>query len=619
MIAGAAGIFRGLFQGDKSLNENWVILAKRADFDAIGRHFGIDPVIARVMRNRDMTEIPEMEMYLNGTKDDLYDPHLLKDADKAAGIIRGKIGQQKKIRIIGDYDMDGVMSTYILLKALRRLGADVDYVIPERIRDGYGLNEHLVRQAAEDGVDTILTCDNGIAAVEQIRLAKDLGMTVIVTDHHEIRHEPVPREGDAGQKNAPDEDIREILPDADATVNPKQNACSYPFDGLCGSAVAFKLVQVLYEQEGIDPSYADEFLEFAGFATVGDVMDLIGENRILAKLGIDMLRRTKNTGMQALIREKNVQKDRIGTYQIGFVLGPCLNASGRLETAQYSLNLLLSDDPEKADAMARELSELNETRKKMTDQAVKQAMDLVRDKGYDRDLVMVIFLPDCHESLAGLVAGRLREFYHRPVFVVTRGEENCKGSARSTEEYSMYEEMCRCSDLFTQFGGHPMAAGFSIKEENIDALRTRLNELTTLTEEDLIPKVLIDADMPIDYINMDLVRQLDLLEPCGKGNRRPLFADRNLEIVSLRVGGKSKPVTRMKLKSSRGRIIDAVYFGDIENLRSALEQKYDGIVAKDTISGRCTHHASLHFTYHPEINNFLNEEKIELKITGMKA
>ncbi len=601
------------------MNENWVILTKRADFDAIGRHFGIDPVIARVMRNRDLTEIPEMEMYLNGTEKDLFDPHLLKDADKAAGILCGKIGRKEKIRIIGDYDIDGIMSTYILLKALRRLGAEADYVIPERIRDGYGLNEHLVIQASEDGIDTILTCDNGIAAVEQVRLAKDRGMTVIVTDHHEIMHETCPSRSDKGAEDAPAEVRREVLPDADAVVNPKQNACPYPFDGLCGSAVAFKLVQVLYEREGIDPSEADEFLEFAGFATVGDVMDLVGENRILAKLGIDMLRSTKNTGMQALIREKNVRKDRIGTYQIGFVLGPCLNASGRLETAQYSLNLLLSDDPKEAEILAGKLSELNETRKRMTDQAVKEAMDLVTDRGYDRDLVMVIFLPDCHESLAGLVAGRLREFYHRPVFVVTRGEENCKGSARSVEEYSMYEEMCRCAELFTQFGGHPMAAGFSLKEENIDALRTRLNELTTLTEEDLIPKVLIDADMPVDYINMNLTRQLDLLEPCGKGNRRPLFADRNLEIVSLRVGGKSKPVIRMKLKSPGGKIMDAVYFGDIENLRSALEQKYDRFVAKDTISGRCTHHASLHFTYHPEINDYFDEEKIELKITGMKA
>ncbi len=581
------------------MNENWVISAKRADFNGIADHFGIDPVIARIMRNRDMTELSEMETFLYGTQKDLHDAHLLKDADKAAQILGEKIRQKKRIRIIGDYDMDGVMSTYILLKALRRVGADVDFVIPERVRDGYGLNEHLVTQAAEDGIDTILTCDNGISAVEQVRLAKELGMTVIVTDHHEIPHD--------------------ALPEADAIVNPKQTDCPYPFNGLCGSAVAFKLVQVLYEQEGIALSEADEFLEFAGFATVGDVMDLVGENRILAKLGIAMLRRTQNIGMQALIREKRVRQDRIGTYHIGFVLGPCLNASGRLETAQFSLELLLCEDPAQAAVLAEKLSEINETRKQMTDQAVKQAREIIREQGYDRDKVMLIFLPDCHESLAGLVAGRIREFYHRPAFVVTRSEEGCKGSARSTEEYSMYEEMCRCSDLFTQFGGHPMAAGFSLPEENIDPLRERLNELTTLTDEDLVPKVIIDADMPIDYIHTDLVRQLDLLEPCGKGNRKPLFADRNLEIISLRIGGKKNPVIRMRLRSQNGRILDAVYFGDIENLRSSLEQKYDALTAEDTINGRCTHHASLHFTYCPEIDSYFGDDRIELKITGMKA
>ncbi len=581
------------------MNENWVISAKRADFKGIGEHFGIDPVIARVMRNRGLTELSEMETYLYGGKEDLHDPHLLKDVDKAAQILGGKIRQEKRIRIIGDYDMDGIMSTYILLQALRRIGADVDSVIPERIRDGYGLNEHLVTQASEDGIDTILTCDNGISAVEQVRLAKELGMTVIVTDHHEIPHD--------------------ALPEADAIVNPKQEDCPYPFKGLCGSAVAFKLVQVLYEQEGIARSEADEFLEFVGFATVGDVMELIGENRILAKLGIERLRRTRNVGMQALISEKRVRRDRLGTYHIGFVLGPCLNASGRLETAQYSLELLLSEDPAQAAELAAQLSDINETRKQMTEQAVRQARNLIREQEYERDKVMVLFLPECHESLAGLVAGRIREFYHRPVFVVTRGEEGCKGSARSTEEYSMYEEMCKCSELFTQFGGHPMAAGFSMKEENIDPLRTRLNQLTTLTDADLIPKVIIDADMPIDYIHPDLVRQLDLLEPCGKGNRKPLFADRNLEILSLRIGGKKKPVTRMRLKSEGGRIMDAVYFGDIENLRSALEQKYDKITADDTINGRCTHQASLHFTYCPEISDFYGEERIEIKITGMKS
>ncbi len=582
------------------MEENWVVAAKKADFDAIGKELGVDPVIVRVMRNRGMTDVSEMREYLNGSREDLHDPHLLKDSDKTAGILGEKIRLRKRIRIIGDYDIDGIMSVYIFFKALQRVGADVDYVFPERVRDGYGLNEHLVNQAADDGIDTILTCDNGIAAVDQIRLAKNLGMTVLVTDHHEIPH------GD--------------LPEADAIVNAKQCDCPYPFKELCGSAVAFKVAQVLYEQEGIAVSEADEFLEFVGFATVGDIVDLVGENRILAKLAIQMLGRTKNVGMRALIREKNVRQDRINTYIIGFVLGPCFNASGRLQTAQQALDLILCRDPEQAEVLAKNLSEINETRKAMTEQAQRQAMDIIEAEGYDKDKVIVVFMPDCHESLAGLVAGRIRETYNRPAFVVTRGAEDCKGSARSIEKYSMYEEMSRCSELFTKFGGHPMAAGFSLKEENIDVLRKRLNELTTLTDEDLIPKVVIDAVMPIDYISFRLLEQLEEVEPCGKGNPSPLFADRNLEIISLQTGGKKKPVIRMRLRSSGGRILDAVYFGDIENLRLSLLEKYDILTAEDTLKGRCTHHASLHFTYSPTIDDYYRDEKrIELRIRGIKA
>ncbi len=582
------------------MEENWVVAAKKADFNAIGKELGVDPVIVRIMRNRGLTDISEMRKYLTGGREDLHDPHLLKDADRTAQILGEKISRGRRIRIIGDYDIDGIMSTYIFFKALRRVGANVDYVFPERVRDGYGINENLVTQAAEDGIDTILTCDNGIAAINPIRLAKELGMTALVTDHHEIPHEG--------------------LPEADAIVNAKQSDCPYPFKELCGSAVAFKVTQVLYEQEGIAVSEADEFLEFAGFATVGDIVDLVGENRILAKLALQMLRHTKNAGMRALIREKNVRPDRFNTYIIGFVLGPCFNASGRLETAQKAMDLILCSDPAQAEVLARELAEINETRKDMTEKAQQQAMGIIEAKGYDRDKVIVVYMPDCHESLAGLVAGRIREAYNRPAFVVTRGIEDCKGSARSIEKYSMYEEMCKCGELFTKFGGHPMAAGFSLKEENIDVLRKRLNELTTLTEEDLIPKVVIDAVMPIDYISFKLLEQLEEIEPCGKGNASPLFADRNLEIVSLQVGGKKKPVIRMRLRSSGGRMLNAVYFGDIENLRSALEKKYDKLTADDTIRGRCTHHASLHFTYSPTIDDYYpDERRIELRINGIKA
>ncbi len=581
------------------MKETWVIAAKKADFRGIADRLGVDPVLVRIMVNRGLQTPEEMEEYLRGGRESLHDPHLLKDVDTAARILGEKIRAKAPIRVIGDYDVDGIMSTYILDRALRRLGASVDTVIPDRVADGYGLNEHLVTQAADAGIDTILTCDNGIAAVSQIALAKERGMTVIVTDHHEVP---------------------EALPPADAIVNPKQRDCPYPYKGLCGAAVAWKLVQVLYEQAGVPADEADAWIEYVGFATVADVMDLAGENRTLVRLALAMLRETQNLGMRALIREKGVAPERISAYHIGYVLGPCLNASGRLETAQRSLALLLSETEEEAARQARELVELNEERKRMTEDAVEEAQALVEREEYDRDRVMLVFLPNCHESLAGLVAGRLRETYYRPVFVVTRGEDGCKGSGRSIEAYSMYEEMCRCADLFTQFGGHPMAAGFSLPEEHIDPLRTRLNEQTTLTEEDLIPKVTIDVPMPIGYITMDLIRQLEMLEPCGKGNRKPIFADRRpLEIVQCRVVGERRSVVRMRLADPDGRQVDAVYFGGVDDLRLSLGEKYDIVTADDTVAGRCTHHASLYFTYEPRVDEYFREPRIELRITGFRA
>ncbi len=607
------------------MKKKWVVAAKRADFNAIGAHFGVDPVIARIMRNRGMTELSEMELYLHGERKDLYDPHLLKDADRAAAILSEKIHSGQRIRILGDYDADGIQSTYILLKALRRVEASVsetgnfaggsrsdekrrgqsaiDAVIPDRMRDGYGLNEHLVTRAFEDGVDTILTCDNGIAAIEQIHRAKELGMTVIVTDHHEV-----PFEEKDGVR-------REVLPEADAIVNPKQAECRYPFPGLCGAAVAWKLVQVLYEQERIPGSEADVFLENVGFATVTDVMELQGENRILVKLGLERLRRTKNKGMRALILQRNLDADTLKCYHIGFVLGPCLNATGRLETAHLSLELLLCEDEKKAAVLAQEIIELNENRKSMTEYAALAAAQIIEEKRYDRDKVIVVFLPDCHESLAGIVAGRIRESYGRPAFVITRGEGVCKGSGRSVEVYSMYEEMCRCRELFVKFGGHPMAAGFSVREEDIDLLRKRLNEQTALTEGELQPKITIDLPLPIAYLREDLVCQLEMLEPFGKGNEKPVFADRNLEITSLRICGKEGRVIQMKLKNTAGLMMDAVYFGDPENLRLSLEEKYDKVVARDTMNGRCMHHARLDFIYYPEIDHYYAVPRIKLKIT----
>lgn len=589
------------------LKEKWVVSAKGADFKAIGEHFGIDPVIARIMRNRGLTDLDEMEYYLHGDEKDLIDPHLLKDVDLAAEIILKKVKEQKKIRIIGDYDIDGIQSTYILYCALKRIGAEADYVIPHRIRDGYGMNEHLVTQATEAGIDTILTCDNGISAIDQIHLAKELGMTVVVTDHHEV-----PYIEENGVR-------REKISEADAIVNPKQEACQYPFKKLCGAAVAWKLVQVLYEQAGIPVSEADRFIENAGFATVGDVMDLQGENRVLVKLGLKMLNQTQNIGMKALILQSNRKLGEIRSGDIGFGLGPCLNATGRLETARIALKLLLCESEAEAAVLAQEAVDLNNSRKLLTEQAVEVAKQMIADGGYENDRVFVIFLPDCHESLAGIVAGRIREAYHRPTLVITRGEEGAKGSGRSIEGYSMFEELNKCADLLSSFGGHPMAAGFSLPEENIEAFRRRLNEVCTLTEEELQAKVVIDVPMPIGYITFPLIEQLKLLEPFGKGNDKPVFADRNLVIERLKIYGPTGRVVQLTLHSSSGAKVQAVYFGDPDNLRLPLEEKYGKVVADDTMANRCVHNAALHFTYYPEIDTYYETPRVKLKITGISA
>ncbi|WP_243115655.1 MULTISPECIES: single-stranded-DNA-specific exonuclease RecJ [Clostridia] len=589
------------------MKEKWVVSAKGADFKAIGEHFGIDPVIARIMRNRGLTDLDEMEYYLHGDEKDLIDPHLLKDVDLAAEIILKKVKEQKKIRIIGDYDIDGIQSTYILYCALKRIGAEADYVIPHRIRDGYGMNEHLVTQAAEAGIDTILTCDNGISAIDQIHLAKELGMTVVVTDHHEV-----PYIEENGVR-------REKISEADAIVNPKQEACQYPFKKLCGAAVAWKLVQVLYEQAGISVSEADRFIENAGFATVGDVMDLQGENRVLVKLGLKMLNQTQNIGMKALILQSNRKLGEIRSGDIGFGLGPCLNATGRLETARIALKLLLCESEAEAAVLAQEAVDLNNSRKLLTEQAVEVAKQMIADGGYENDRVFVIFLPDCHESLAGIVAGRIREAYHRPTLVITRGEEGAKGSGRSIEGYSMFEELNKCADLLSSFGGHPMAAGFSLPEENIGAFRRRLNEVCTLTEEELQAKVVIDVPMPIGYITFPLIEQLKLLEPFGKGNDKPVFADRNLVIERLKIYGPTGRVVQLTLHSSSGAKVQAVYFGDPDNLRLPLEEKYGKVVADDTMANRCVHNAALHFTYYPEIDTYYETPRVKLKITGISA
>lgn len=562
-----------------------MVAAKRADFKGIGERFGIDQVTARIIRNRDVIGEKAIEKYLHGSRKDFYSPWLLKDMEKAVAILQEKIENRNRIRIIGDYDIDGVMSTYILLESLRGLGCDVDMMIPNRITDGYGINEHLIEQAWQEGRDTIITCDNGIAAVTQIRKAKDLGMTVIVTDHHEVPFEDL----EGGRK--------EILPPADAIVNPKQKACSYPFAGLCGAVVAMKVMEALYEKMAPEVDLVDKMLPFAGIATIGDVMDLQDENRILVKEGLQRLHHTTNLGLQELIRVNNLEPENISPYHIGFILGPCLNASGRLDTAKRALQLLLADSREEAAVLAGDLKNLNESRKEMTAQGLEKAIEQVESTSMMEDTVLVVFLPECHESLAGIIAGRLRERYHKPSFVLTRGEEGVKGSGRSIESYSMYEKLCECKEYLTKFGGHPMAAGLSLEEENVERFRRKLNEQSGLTEEDLVEKVTIDVPMPIHYIRKDLVQELSLLEPFGKGNEKPLFAQKNLWISQMRVFGKNRNVVKMRLTDENGYPMDGVYFGNGDEFAE---------------EGRGKREISI--VYYPDINMYQGRESLQVII-----
>ena len=562
-----------------------MVAAKRADFKGIGERFGIDQVTARIIRNRDVIGEKAIEKYLHGSRKDFYSPWLLKDMEKAVAILQEKIENRNRIRIIGDYDIDGVMSTYILLESLRGLGCDVDMMIPNRITDGYGINEHLIEQAWQEGRDTIITCDNGIAAVTQIRKAKDLGMTVIVTDHHEVPFEDL--EGER----------KEILPPADAIVNPKQKACSYPFAGLCGAVVAMKVMEALYEKMAPEVDLVDKMLPFAGIATIGDVMDLQDENRILVKEGLQRLHHTTNLGLQELIRVNNLEPENISPYHIGFILGPCLNASGRLDTAKRALQLLLADSREEAAVLAGDLKNLNESRKEMTAQGLEKAIEQVESTSMMEDTVLVVFLPECHESLAGIIAGRLRERYHKPSFVLTRGEEGVKGSGRSIESYSMYEKLCECKEYLTKFGGHPMAAGLSLEEENVERFRRKLNEQSGLTEEDLVEKVTIDVPMPIHYIRKDLVQELSLLEPFGKGNEKPLFAQKNLWVSQMRVFGKNRNVVKMRLTDENGYPMDGVYFGDGDSFAEEARGKQ-----------------KIAIVYYPDINMYQGRESLQVII-----
>lgn len=565
--------------------EKWMIYSKKADFQKIAEEFGIDPVIARLIRNRDVQDMEAIRSYLHGTLKELPSPWKMKDIDKAVEILKKKITQKKRIRIIGDYDIDGVTATCILLKGLRRLGADVDTYIPDRVKDGYGMHEQLIDKALEDRVDTILTCDNGIAAAEEIAYARKEGITVIITDHHDVPF----RDTENGRMW--------IIPEADAVINPKQSDCPYPNKNICGAVVAWKLIWALYEVSGIEKNEIWDFLEFAAIATVGDVMDLQGENRIIVKEGLKKLSNTSYEGLKALIRVNNLEGADITAYHVGFVLGPCINASGRLDTAARALELLCADNLDMAMKLADDLYDLNQIRKAMTEQGKEQAIQAIENSQMNEDRVLVVYLPECHESLAGIIAGRIREAYNKPVFVLTKSSEGVKGSGRSIEAYSMYEELVKCRDLLTQFGGHPMAAGLSMEEKNVEAFRRRLNENCTLTEQELIPKIMIDVPMPISYLTKQLTEQLKILEPFGKGNTKPLFAQKNLRAVGIRILGRNRNVAKMLLMDEHGNKMDAVYFGEASEFVTFVQT-----------------HETISVTYYPEINVYQGRETLQIVI-----
>ena len=571
--------------------EKWFVAMKKADFNGIAEKYQISPIIARLMRNRDVIGDEAIDFYLNGTVEDLYDGLLMKDMDRAVDILKEKIEEGKKIRVIGDYDIDGVNATYILQQGLAGLGADVDTDIPDRIKDGYGLNQMLIDRALEDDVDTIITCDNGIAAMNEIAYGKENGMTIVVTDHHEV-----PYLEENGEK-------KYLLPPADAVVDPHRADCEYPFKGLCGAAVAYKLVEVLYRVSGKSEQEVEHLqeslMENVAIATIGDVMDLVGENRVFVKKGLELLKTTKNEGLHALMQCTGVDTANLNTYHIGFVIGPCINAGGRLDTAKRALELLNASNRREAVTLAADLKELNDSRKEMTEEGVEEAVRQIESSSWKDDQVLVVYLPECHESIAGIIAGRIKERYYRPTFVLTKGETGVKGSGRSIEAYDMFAEMSRCRELFTKFGGHKLAAGLSLEEEKVEAFRKRINELADLTEEDLQMKVSIDMRLPFPYINEELIHELKILEPFGKGNGKPLFAESKLRVIQPRIFGKNRNVLKCRLEDQQGNQMEAVYFGEVEDCLRQMEKKQ-----------------IMSFTYYPSINEYMGRRTIQLTIVN---
>lgn len=590
--------------------ERWVVKNKKADFQAIMNKFGVSEVLARLMVNRGYETKEQIDEFLNLDLNRLHSPDSMKDMKKAVDIMENKIRQGEKIRIVGDYDVDGVISTYVLHTALKRCGADVDYEIPDRIKDGYGINISIIEAAKAEGIDTLITCDNGIAAMDQIERANELGMTVIITDHHDIFFT---KEDKVLEDGRVEETITYHVPKGAAVINPKQEECKYPFKGICGATVAYKFIVALYERLQIPKEEAFALLEFVAIATVCDVMDLVDENRIIVKTGLKMIQNTKNFGLKALMDVNGIHVSSLSAYHLGFIIGPCLNASGRLESAKLGLKLLQATNLEEALNKAVELKQLNDKRKEMTVEGTKKAIEMVESTTLKEDLVLVVYLPECHESLAGIIAGRLKEKYNKPAIVLTKAEHGAKGSARSIPEYNIYEELTRCKEFLLKYGGHPMAAGLSLEEDQIEPFRRALNQNTTLTKEDIIPKVSIDIVMPLGYVKEEIISELELLEPFGKGNTKPIFAERNLKIRKASVIGKNSNVLKMIVENQYGKIMDALFFGDVNEFQAYISEKYGYTELENMFAGK-NHNISLSVTYYPSVNEYGGNRTLQIII-----
>lgn len=586
-------------------NEKWLLRNRKVDLKAMSEKYKISQLLCKLMVNRDIIDENIINSYINPVYKYLHSPKTMKDVVIAVDIIKRKIQENKKIRIIGDYDVDGIISVFILYTALKKCGANVDYEIPDRIKDGYGINENIVKVAYDEGVDTIITCDNGISAIDQIQYAKDLGLTVIVTDHHDVPF--IEEDG-----------VRTFLSSqADAIINPKQIECEYKFKSICGAGVAFKLMEALYEEIGMDKEECYKLIEFVAIATVCDVVDLIDENRIFVKNGLEMLNNSKNIGINALKKACGLEDKEITAYHLGFVIGPCLNASGRLDSAKKGLELLLMEDDEEAKNLAQEIVDLNDARKNMTKEGVDRAINIIDSTDINNDNILVVYIPDIHESLAGIVAGRVKEKYNKPTIILTKSEEGVKGSARSIEEYNMFEGLLACKELLDKFGGHPMAAGLSLQEDKVDELRIALNNKCELTDEDLTRKIMIDSSLPLEYLNLHLIEELNVLEPFGKGNAKPVFGVRDAKITKAMLLGKDKNVLKLKLLTNNNITIDAMIFNDLENFESKIIEKY-GNEGLDNLYNKSNNNIPMDFTFYPSINEWNGNKSIQIVVNGIR-